>query len=457
MRCLPMWIAATALGCASGSARSLVDETFQLPALRAPRSTGTAPPADEADLAGPVTRTRIVALAAARDPSLRALVHEARALLHTARAERALPPPEVGAQVWNLPIARPYALGEAAMYMLEVRQMFPAAGARDARARASAEEARERVAALADREADVRSRAGQAWADYVHGALDHHVHGAHLELLGVMLDAARARFAGGGALAEIPRIEAERARTRRSIARVEAELARARATLNALLLRAPDAPLGPPAELGPETVAASVDDLTALALRTRGDVAMSHARMRAAHARSDVARAEARWPAFTAGASYMQDPQQRPGFGATVAATLPWVWGDGPERVEAALERERAEAATAESAAVTVRGEVSVALARLHGLEHELVVLHTEERPAASRAVEAVRAAYVGGHAPLLEWIDAARQVLDVEMEEVEVTSSMAHAAVDLDRAVGMPVPRRAFDADASDAAGGAR
>ena len=90
-------------------------------------------------------------------------------------------------------------------------------------------------------------------------------------------------------------------------------------------------------------------------------------------------------------------------------------------------------------------------------LEHELVVLHTEERPAASRAVEAVRAAYVGGHAPLLEWIDAARQVLDVEMEEVEVTSSMAHAAVDLDRAVGMPVPRRAFDADASDAAGGAR
>ena len=448
MRYLLLWALTAALGCAGGSAGRLVEETFRLPALRASPTVSRDLLQEDARLVGPVTRAQIVALAAARDPGLRAIVHEARAMLHTARAERALPAPEVGAQVWNLPFARPYALGEAAMYMLEVRQMFPAAGSRDARARSSLEEARGRVAALLDREAEVRSRAGQAYADYVHGALDHHVHGAHLDLLAVMLDAARARFAGGGSLTEIPRIEAEQARTRRSIARVEAELERARATLNALLQRAPDAPLGPPAELGAETVTASLDELTALALRSRGDLAQATSRIRAAQARTDVARAEARWPTFTAGVSYMQDPQQRPGFGASIAATLPWVWGDGPERVEASLERERSEDAAAESVTVTVRGDVSVAMARLRGLERELVVLHTEGRPAAARAVEAVRSAYVNGRAQLLEWIDAARQVLDVEMEEVELTAGMAHAAADVDRAVGTSVPRSPFVAD---------
>jgi outer membrane protein, heavy metal efflux system len=438
--------AASLTGCLAGSTTRMLDDTLALPALRRSHETPRDTAREEALLTGPITRAQVLALAVSRDPGLHSLVHEARAALHGARAAGSLPPPEVDAQVWNLPLARPYALGEAAMYMLEARQMFPAAGSRDARARAYAEEARGRVSALAARESEVLARAGQAYADYVHGVLDHRVHAVHHQLLGAMLDAARARYAGGGALADVPRIESERARTRRSISHVSADIDRARATLNAMLQRRPDAPLGEPADLAPETVRVPTDDLLALAARSRGELGEARARVRSAAARREAARAESRWPVFTGTLGYWQDPQRRPGLGAMVAATLPWVWGGASARLDEARERELAEAEAVDRVTVDVRAEVCVAQARLEGLARELAVLRREARPAAARAVEAVRAAYVAGRGDLLAWIDAARQVLDVDMEEVEVTTGIAHAATELERAVGAPLPRVPVD-----------
>ncbi len=442
-------VMASTAGCTTGSGSRMVDETFALGALRRPTEDPRDTAREDAGLAGPVTRAQILALAVARDAGLRALVHEARAALHAARAEGALPPPELNAQVWNLPLARPYALGEAGMYMVEARQMFPAAGSRDARARAAAEEARERVAALGARESEVLSQAGQAYADYLHGALEHRVHANHLGLLDAMLGAARARFASGGPLADVPRIESEQARTHRAMTRIDSELERARAALNTLLRREADAPFGPPADLAPETVQLPLADLLALAARARSELGQARARIRSAAARSDAARAESRWPTFTGALSYWQDPMLRPGVGATVAATLPWVWGGAAERVAEARERELAEAASADRVTVTVRSEVAVARARLEGLSRELTVLRREARPAAARAETAVRVSYVAGRGDLLAWIDAARQVLDVETEEADVTSAMAHAATDLEQAVGAALPRVAVETDA--------
>src|SRR5207247_605248 len=100
----------------------------------------------------------------------------------------ALPPLEVSGQVWNLPLVRPYSLGEAQMYMVEIRQAWPAAGLLDARARASTEDARAMLADLATREQDVIARVDHAYADYVRGTLDHRVHREHLDLLIEMHD-----------------------------------------------------------------------------------------------------------------------------------------------------------------------------------------------------------------------------------------------------------------------------
>lgn len=105
-------------------------------------------PADETPLAGETRLETVLALARARNPDL----DEARERLH-ARLERvpaaaALPDLELKYEQWGVPLARPYALDEADTLMLGVRQTFPAAGTRDAQARAALEEAHGELAAL---------------------------------------------------------------------------------------------------------------------------------------------------------------------------------------------------------------------------------------------------------------------------------------------------------------------
>ncbi|MDP3215747.1 MAG: TolC family protein, partial [Deltaproteobacteria bacterium] len=280
MRWLPCMVAVSAIGCVAGSTSRRIDETFEFARTQAPGGAReSADRRESEDLSGPVTLQAILSRIVARDPGLGARAHRVRAALHGARAEGSLPPPEVNAQVWNLPLASPYALGEAEMYMLEVRQSFPAAGSLDARARAAVEEARAMTAELASREQELVERASRTYADYVRGTLDRRLRASYLELLAGMLDAARARFATGGvSLADVTRVEVEQARTRRVIARDDGEVARARATLNALLLRPSDAPLGPPADVAPRTIRLPLDALLAQAARTQGGQAQARAR-----------------------------------------------------------------------------------------------------------------------------------------------------------------------------------
>ena len=399
-------------------------------------------PAD-LDAEAPLDRDAVVALAVARSPSLAAVAHRARSMVHAARAEGSLPAGELGFQAWNLPLTRPYAVGDADMYMVELRQRFPAPGSLDARARATAEDAQAVLAEVATEERVTAQRAADAYADYVHGRQDHALHHQHIALLEQMQRAVQARFTTAGArLADAARVDLELAKTRRSIARIDGDIARARSTINALLRRGADAPLGTPREVGPETVRIPVADLLARALTSRGATLAAGARVRAARARRDAAEVEAHVPEFTVGLGYWQDPMRRPGVGATASMSLPWLWGPQQHRLDEAREREASERSSDDGAGVDLQSEVSVARAQLAAFEQELTVVHGEAVPAARRSIDAVRAAYTTGNASLLEWVDAARSVVDLQMEETDLTAELAHAVAALERAVGSQLPR---------------
>jgi outer membrane protein TolC len=398
------------------------------------------------DLSGPISRDTIVALAVSRSPGLTAMAHRARAMVHGARAEGSLPSPELGLEAWNLPLARPYAVGEANMYMVELRQRFPAAGSLDARARAMANEAHAVVAELASEERQTAQRAADAYADYVHGVRDHALHHDHLALLEQMQGAVRARYTtGGSGLADAARIDVEIAKTRRAIARIDGDIARARGTINAVLRRPADAPLGPPSDIAPKTVRLSVDELLTRAEQNRGTFVAARDRIQAAQARREAAEAEARWPEFMVGVGYWQDPAMRPGFGANVSMSLPWLWGGQRHRVSEAREQEAAEASALAGASVEAQSEITEAHARVAAAERELQVLHAEALPAARRSIDAVRAVYATGNASLLEWVDAVRSALDLEMEEADIAAELAHSVASLERSVGTTLPLTAL------------
>jgi outer membrane protein TolC len=438
---LVVLLALASVGCASS-------ETIT--ALERPRVAATArlrergrPSAEADDLAERAERDAVVALALARSPSIGVLAHRARALVHAGRAEAALPAAELGLSAWNLPLARPYAAGEADMYMVELRQRFPAAGSRDARGRAMAEEAEALLAELSAEERLVAERALEAYADYVEASEARALQRRQQALLERVREGVRARYStGGSALADAARVEIELAKSRRALARVDGDVARARSSLNALLRRPASAPLAEPAAGPAETIRLPIDELLARAASKRGPVLAAGARARAAEARREAADAEAHMPEIMIGIGYWQVPKTRPGVGLTASMSLPWLWGPGRERSAQAHEEERAAASERDAAAIGAQAEVTEAHARLAALEAQLLVLRREALPAARRSVDAIAAAYTTGGASLLDWVDAARSALDLEVEANELRAGLARGAAALERAVGAPLPR---------------
>jgi cobalt-zinc-cadmium efflux system outer membrane protein len=439
-------IAALALpwgGCVSAQTTQGLRDTYEA-ATR--RLADRAPPTEVApgvDLAAPLERDAVVALAVARNPALTAMAHRARAMIHAGRAEGLLPSPEVGVAAQNVPLTRPYALGDAGMYMVELQQRFPAAGSLDARARSMTEEAQAMLAELTTEERMTAQRAADAFAEYAQGTEEHELQERQLALLARMSEAIRARYStGGAALTDAARIELEVANTRRGVARTEGDVARARASLNALLRRPVSAPLGAPRGVAPETVRLTLDDLLARAATSRGATLAADARVRAARARRDAADAESRNPELMVGLGYWQDPRMRPGFGLSFSMSLPWLWGPQHERVAQAQEEEAAETSSRDAANVDAQSEIAEAHAKLAAIEAQLLVVDAQALPAVGRALDALAAAYVTGNANLLEWVDAARSTLELEMEKASLNGDLAHSIAALEQAVGAPLPR---------------
>ncbi|MEZ4411306.1 MAG: TolC family protein, partial [Polyangiales bacterium] len=380
----------------------------------------------------------------ARDPGRRALLHRARAALHAASAERALPAPSVGVEAWRVPFDQPWNYGRAQMLMLELRQSLTPAGARDGRSAAMLSEAQATLSALASRERDLAQRAALAHADWVGATMHHRVHRAHLGVLGHMLAVARARYATGAAhLADVTRVEAEQARVHRALVRYDAARARAARALEALLLTEHPLPDAPPDEaLAVESARGALDELTRLALARRPEITERRARAAAADHQREAAHAEATVPMATVGGSVMVDPQMGAGYGLTAMVTLPWLSSAGRAREAEARERALAERDEARDVEARVRGEVGTAWARMRGLVDELAVLHGQSLPASRRAVAAARAAYATANAPLLSWIDAERMLLDLRMEDADLRVDLLRAVAELEGAVGVALPR---------------
>jgi outer membrane protein TolC len=366
-------------------------------------------------------------------------------MLHAARAETALPPPELGLEVWNLRLTPPYDASTLDMVMLEFRQAFPPGRARDAMGRAMAEEARGMIAEIAGRAQELRRLVAERHAAYAAALRQRAVIAEQDRTLDRTFDVARARHAvEGSALEEIVRIEAERARAARQLERAARDAAVARAALNALLQRPPDAPLGePPLDAGARTVRLPLEDLLARVERATAVLGASRARVGAARARAEAARTAARAPDVMLGVTGWYSPMgQDVGLGGMVSISLPSATAAARERAAESAELEASEDAAARGALNDARGQVGQALARLAGLERELAVLRDQARPAAERSVEVMGDAYLAGRSDLLPWIDALRMVLDVRMEEIEGAKEIAMAVAELEQAVGEPLPQ---------------
>lgn len=377
-------------------------------------------------------------VAVATFPGLEAPRQRVRAALAMARADGALPAPSARVEVWDFPIGDPSRGDREGMYMLGVAQELPPSGGLDGDARARVEEAREALGELAEMRREIASDAAHACADWAMATALRTRLAAWIAVLDQMRDAVQARYAaGGGALADVARVERERATAERMVRRAEGDAARAEAELRARLGLQPSTSLGDAPALPATPPDVERDRVLAFALAHRGLLLAAHARIDGAGARVSAAEARASTPTFMLGGQYMQTPQARAGLGLEIGMTLPWLWSGEHDALEAARAEEAAEEAEVLGLERSLGVDVRTALAALDTVAGTLATLREREAPAAQLALDAVASTYGAGQGTLLDWLDAARAIRELEVEETDLLGELAHALADLIAATG--------------------
>lgn len=404
-----------------------------------------AAPAGEAALSGPFEIEAAVAYALTRSPGLQGAAHRVRAQELLAEAERRPEPTRLTFDLWQVPLAKPWAWNESPMIMLGLRQPVPAAGSLKARAAARRREA---AASREDREAlaqDLATAVRHAFIDYAAAVARHRIHVEHQQVSDRILGLARARQAVAGALVEVARAETEVARARADVATDVTAIEAARARLNTLMAREADAPLGAPIEPRVATTAGDVRALIAAARSARPEVKAAASRREAAGLELRAARREAALPAAMLGVAYFPATRPMPshGYGLMVDLQLPWFTGQARKRRDAQVELQAAAARDVAAAELQIAGEVAGALVTVESAAERYRVLIGEARPASARARDVALAGYESGRSDMLALLAGEAVHVEVEMDVIAARTMLGHALVDLDRAVGAPVSRQ--------------
>jgi outer membrane protein TolC len=411
--------------------------------LALPARVGAAPA--DPDLSGPFDMEAAVAVALGKSPGLQAEGHRVRARELLAEAAARPEATRLTLDIWQVPLARPWALNESPMIMLGVRQPVPAAGSLRARAASLRKDA---AADAASRDAlaqDLATAVRHAFIDYAAAVARHAVHVEHRQVTERALAVARARQAVGGTLFDIARSETEVARAHADVATDATAITAARTRLNTLMARPADAPLGPPRDISPSTVDADARALIDRATQSRPETRAAGLRKDAASLELRAARREASLPSAMLGVAYFPATKPMPmhGYGLMVDLQLPWLTGQGRKRRDAQRELSAAAARDVAQVELTVAGEVSAALATVQAAAERWQALTTEARPAGERARAVALSGYETGRSDLLSLMAAQAVHVEIATDLIEARSTLDHALVDLDRAAGTPVPRR--------------
>jgi outer membrane protein TolC len=401
-----------------------------------PASPATAPPAPPA---APAVDA-LVAEALARSPAIAALRAEAAARAAEEGAAAALPDPMVEAMLQNAGLAA-WTVGDEEMSMLgaELRQELPYRGKRAAARRVAAAETARANARLVHLERQVIHDVRMLYAEIY--AIDRELEtlAAGAELVDLLEATVRGRYATGeSGSAALLRAQLERTRVGEAIADRHTERAEKLAELNRWLDRPGDAPLGVVAELPrlrPEHDLAPLE-LDALAGSGSAEVALAAAAV-------DVAEAELatrvldRRPDFAAAAGLGWRGDLDPVLTLRFGVSLPvWRRQKQDAQVAAALQRVAASQHELADARAMSRSEAAALHARFRNAEDQVRRYRDGIVPQSSAALDAARAAYLGGRGGFGEvvesydlWLEARAQLARREADLFTAWAGLDHLA----------------------------
>ncbi len=417
-----------------------------LSVLGATRARAADDPFFEQELATAARLPTILRVVAERNPDLREVAARARAAEARTGAAARLPDPELKGELWGVPLARPLAFRDSQTIMLGMRQAFPPWGTLDARERAAREDAGAAAEAVEARRQELAAQARRAFTSYARADREARIHLEHAGLTSRIVELARAQYqVGKGAQQDLLDAEVELSRLHLEVAGVEQQRRSSAALLNALMGRAPDAPLGsvPEADaaqaLAAPERAASADD--GRLDERRPELRAAARAVKRSDATLDLARREASLPALMVGADYWYMPmaETHHGYGAMVTMSLPWLNLRRRDEVRAAEREQAAERGALEAQRAAARFQLRDADAKLQSARQVLTLLHERVLAQARRSYEAAEAQFRAGRGGVGPVLAAARGYLQVRLDELRALADLEASRADYARAAGLP------------------
>lgn len=311
---------------------------------------------------------------------------------------------------------------------------------------AASEAAARHQAVAADRDVDalrllVIAQAKSAYAEWRFVDEGLAIHRATAALLDELVATAETRYAAGRALKQdVLQAEIERADLDNHLILLLRQRATVQARINALLNRAPDAPLPAPAPIPLPSAPPALDALHTVTLVQHPELARLDARVSANRSRVTLAE-KAFYPNFQVGLGYnglWDDTDKRPIFGVSINVPL-----DRSKR-RSELSRAQADTRHAEWSLIARRAELLSDLAQARAEMSEAyaaIALYQDKLlPLADEYLEAAMADYQSGSGAFLNVITAERKKLNTELALARARADYARRLAEVERWVGGPI-----------------
>ena len=393
----------------------------------------------------PLSLTEIEAIAVESNREIRAMKERVTLAKAGIAPATAFEDPSFSYRAWGTPLLQPWNLNQTQnMFMLS--QTLPAAGKRELRFQVANQAVDVAEAQLEAARLDVMARVRGAFYELLRNQDELRLHDEQIELARQAVAAARIKYTVG----KVPQQDVLKAQI--AVTKLADHLAMflqdgdlARARLNTLMGRDPSSPL----EVIGQYVAASnlptFGELKQLAIDHRPELKAIEAETRQLETKVRLAEKNYK-PDISIGAGYMLNPagsMNRNGYMAELSFNLPWL---NRSRHDAEISQAQSEVnvqrAELLARQAVIFQEIQEALVRANTAARLVEIYRDTLRPQAQATLRAASAAYQTDQTDFLNLIDSQNTALDVEYSYYRALAEFDTRVVDIERAIGAPLPR---------------
>ncbi|MBF0400132.1 MAG: TolC family protein [Magnetococcales bacterium] len=381
----------------------------------------------------------LLAVVRTMNPELAAMALEAEAAAARVEGSDALPDPKLQVTFEDIAKNSSGLPSRVSTAKFVVQQEFPLWGKRGLKRQVAEADHHKAQGELAALTAELLGKVKTVYAEYhqVHLAMEQNE-----ELIGILrtlVRVAQARYAQGAAWQnEVTAAELERGGLTAERVRLGNERKKLKARLNALLNRAPDAPIVEQPRLRTIPAASTLDfgQLMARLVDANPQLAKGRASLTAAQGNRELASRE--WfPDVGVGVGVVKRQDEADSFEAMVEMSIPLQWEARRARENETVAMERASQSRLEAERTRLTAELQEALLALESARGVEQITKDSLLPQARMALQSALRNYENGGGESLQVLDAVQRLKKYRVEQIKAQYEQQMRLADIERLIG--------------------